>query len=124
LRSILRASLEISRLTRNWRLWGKKIAKAARKTLGDCEVYVFGSVVSGCPTAASDVDILIVCGQLPEDGRSRGNIKARIEEASQLPLYHPFEIHLATRKEAETNPIYRRVIQEGIRIPASTTKAS
>jgi hypothetical protein len=43
---------------------------------------------------------------------------ARIEEKATLPLYHPFEIHLATEREREretkTNQIYRTAIQEGI----------
>ncbi len=112
--SILKAKLEIRRLAQNWRPWGKKIAKAARVTLGNCQVYVFGSVATGSAAGASDVDILVVCHQLPEDGRSRGDIKAKIEEAAQLPLYHPFEIHLATNREIEANPIYRTAVQEGI----------
>lgn len=112
--SILDARLEIGKLARDWRPWGKKIAKAAREILGKCKVHVFGSVAEGSSTGASDVDILIVCGQLPKDCRSRGNIKARIEESAQLPLYHPFEIHFATDEEAETNPVYRTAVQEGI----------
>jgi len=112
--SILKAKLDIRKLAQDWRPWTKKIAEAARETLGDCQVYVFGSVARGSAAGASDVDILIVSNQLPEDGKRRGEIKARIEEAAELPLYHPFEIHLATKKETEANPIYRTAIQEGI----------
>lgn len=62
----------------------------------------------------SDVDILIVSDKLPEDFRSRGSLKAKIEEEAGLPLYHPFEIHLATGKEVKGNPVYRSAILEGV----------
>jgi len=45
-----------------------------------------------------------------------GNLRAEIEEAAGLPLYHPFEIHLATRGEAEANPIYREAINKGMKV--------
>jgi hypothetical protein len=41
-------------------------------------------------------------------------LKARIEEEAGLPLYHPFEIHLATDEEARENPVYRSAIEEGV----------
>jgi predicted nucleotidyltransferase len=112
--NILKAKLEVSKLLHNWLPWTKKIADAAKKTLGECQVYVFGSVAKRTTTGASDVDILIVCRELPKDEKGRGNAKARLEEAAGLPLYHPFEIHLATREEAQANPIYRTAIHEGI----------
>jgi hypothetical protein len=112
--SILKGKLETREMARNWRLWGKKISKAAREILVQCRVYVFGSVSRGLATGASDVDILIFCDNLPKDGKSRGEIKAKIEEAAGLPLYHPFEIHLATKAETEVSPIYREAIKEGV----------
>lgn len=112
--SLLEARIELRKLARNWRFWSKRIAEAAKDVLGSCEAYVFGSVVKGHVTGASDVDVLIVCKQLPKDCRGRGDLKTKIEEAAGLPLYHPFEIHLATKKEAEENPIYRTAISEGI----------
>ncbi|WXG43804.1 MAG: nucleotidyltransferase domain-containing protein [Promethearchaeati archaeon SRVP18_Atabeyarchaeia-1] len=111
---ILKAKLEVGKLVYKWRPWAKKIAGAAKVTLGECQVYVFGSVAKGTATGASDVDILIVCREIPKGEKSRGNAKARLEELAGLPLYHPFEIHLATREEAQANPIYRTAIREGI----------
>ena len=108
--SLLEARLRMKELAENWRFWSKKIAYASRELLGNCEVYVFGSVVRGKATGASDVDILIVSDKLPEDCRSRGNLKAEIEEKAKLPLYHPFEIHLATSEEARRNPVYRSAV--------------
>jgi len=43
-------------------------------------------------------------------------LKAKIEEAAGLPLYHPFEIHLATDEEARYNPVYRSATKEGVAI--------
>jgi len=112
--SLLKARIEISKIIRDWRFWCEAIAKAAGEVLGLCEVYVFGSVVEGRVTGGSDVDVLIVADRLPKNFSLRGNIKAKIEEAAKLPLYHPFEIHLATRKEAMANPIYREAISSGM----------
>ncbi|MCX8171473.1 MAG: nucleotidyltransferase domain-containing protein [Candidatus Bathyarchaeota archaeon] len=114
--SPLRAKLEINRLIRDWRFWCNKIADAAASVLGKCEVYVFGSVIYGHATGGSDVDVLIVADQLPKDFRARGFLKAEIEQKAGLPLYHPFELHLVTRNEAEENPIYREVLKSGLRV--------
>jgi len=110
---ILEAKLELRRLAEDWQLWAARIAKAARKISPRCEVYVFGSFVEGRPTGASDVDILLVCDQLPRDCKARGELKTNIEEAADLPSCHPYEIHLADRSEA---PWYFRHIKQMVRI--------
>ncbi len=110
---ILRSRLEIVRLAKQWEYWSKRIAIAARRVLGECEVYVFGSVAEERATGGSDVDILIVSDRLPDTNRERWDIKARIEEEAGLPLYHPYEIHLANRKEAQW---YFKHIKEYIKI--------
>ena len=114
--SLLRAKLEINKFVRDWRFWCDAIAEAAVAVLGECEVYVFGSVVWGRVAGGSDVDVLIVADRLPGDFRVRGVLKAEIERRAGLPLYHPFELHLVTRGEAEGNPIYRRVLRCGVRV--------
>lgn len=103
-------------LTEQWRLWSKQIGEAAREILGECSVYVFGSVAKGEYIGGSDVDILIVSNKLPSSGKSRCEIKALIEEKANLPPYHPFEIHLATSIEAEENPIHSKAVKEGLKI--------
>ena len=113
---LLRAKIKISRLVRDWRFWCNAIARAAVSVLGSCEVYVFGSVVEGRVTGGSDVDVLIVADRLPGDFRVRGSLKAEIERRAGLPLYHPFEMHLVTREEAGSNPIYRRAMDMGVRL--------
>ena len=114
--SLLRAKAEMARLVREWRFWVEGIARAANNVLGPCVVYVFGSVAEGRATGGSDVDVLIVAESLPGDFRVRAETIARIEEVAGLPLYHPFQIHLATRGEAEANPIYRKAVKSGIPI--------
>jgi len=113
---ILGERLKLNQLAREWGFWSRRIAEAARELLGPCEVYVFGSIIKGLVTGASDVDILIVSDQMPKKCRDRGNLKANIEERAGLPLYHLFEIHLATRGEVEENPIYRHAISEGLKL--------
>ncbi|MCX8183090.1 MAG: nucleotidyltransferase domain-containing protein [Crenarchaeota archaeon] len=114
--NLLQARLKLNELARDWRFWSRKIAEAARRLLGPCETYVFGSVVKNQVAGGSDIDILIVSDRLPEDYRSRGNLKAKIEEEAGLPLYHPFEIHLATGKEAKENPVYRSAMLEAVAV--------
>lgn len=98
---ILKSRLEMVRLAKQWKHWSKKIATAAHKILGECEVYIFGSIIEGKATGGSDVDILIVSDKLPQTNKDRWEIRARIEEEAGLPLYHPYEIHLANTKEAQ-----------------------
>lgn len=113
LRRMLKAKVELRRLARDWRTWCKAIAESAGEILGSSRVYVFGSAAEGYATGGSDVDILIIAEKLPHSFRARGELKAEIEEKAGLPLYHPFEIHLTTGKEAEENPIYREAIKRG-----------
>jgi len=117
--NLLKARVKISRIAHQWRFWCEAIAKAAYEVLGPCHVYVFGSIAEGRVTGGSDVDVLIIADSLPENFRARGELIARIEEEANLPLYHPFQIHLATPKEAEVNPIYRESVSKGIPIPSS-----
>jgi len=98
---ILKARLEMTELARQWQYWSRKIAEAAKIILTTCEVYVFGSVVEGRGTGGSDVDILIISDNVPSKAKDRWELKAIIEERAGLPLYHPYEIHLVNRKEAE-----------------------
>jgi len=110
---LLEARLKLRELAKEWPRWSERIAEAAEEILGPCEAYVFGSTVKGTATGASDVDILIISDRIPASNRGRGMLKAEIEEKAGLPLYHPFQIHLATREEAQENPVYRSATREG-----------
>ena len=116
LSGVYRSRLEIRRLAAEWRYWCSRIGEAARNIFADCRVYVFGSVVRGEETGGSDVDILLVCKTLPDSMKERGELKAKLEEVAGLPLYHPFEIHLATEQEVLSNPVYRSALREAVEI--------
>ena len=109
-------SLEKAEMLKNWRDVAGRIAEVARRIFGDAEVVVFGSVIKGDLTAVSDIDMLIVLKDMPMGAVKRAELKKAIEEEAELPLIHAVEIHLVTKKEAETNPIYRTALHEGITI--------
>jgi len=111
---LFEARLRLNEMAKDWRSYAMRIAPAARNLRGPSEVYVFGSVVKGLATGASNVDILIVSSQLLRDHKSRGDLKAEIEEKAGLPLHHPLEIHRATDQEAKEIPIYRSATKEGV----------
>ena len=71
------------------------------------EVFVFGSVVEGKHTMASDIDLLVVLDSIER----RDEILMKINEV--LGELHPFQIHLVTRKELEW---YKRFIKKWKRV--------
>ena len=98
---LVEARAEIVKLAREWRAWVRRIALAAKEVLGECEVYVFGSVAEGRAVGGSDVDVLIVSKSTPRTNRGRWEVLTRIEVLAGLPYYHPYQIHLVTPGEAE-----------------------
>ena len=89
-------------MVRNWRRWTGRIAEAVEEVVPEAEVYAFGSVVRGEAIGGSDVDILIIVDELPRGVLERAKTKESIVEKAGLPYYHPFQIHLVTREEAES----------------------
>ncbi len=81
-------------MIRNYERYLPSIKKACEEILGECEIYVFGSVIEGKFTAGSDVDILIKAKRVPKSVREKASIIVRIEEKANLPYDHPFEFHL------------------------------
>lgn len=112
--SLQNRSLEKAEMLKDWRDMAGRIAEAARRILGDVEVVVFGSIVKGGFTAASDIDMLIVLKDMPMGAIKRAELKKAVEEEAGLPPIHPVEIHLVTKKEVEANPIYRTAVHEGV----------
>jgi predicted nucleotidyltransferase len=78
----------------NYRQCSKLIKHLARKMLEDGEVYVFGSVVEGRHTPASDIDILIVSRHVPKRNEDKAKIVGQV--LKEIDVSAPFEIHLAT----------------------------
>lgn len=71
--------------------------KEALKEHGvDGEVYFFGSVIEGRFTAASDIDVAILVGRIPEERRLIVNRVFEILEDRGLPWWLPLEIHFFT----------------------------
>ena len=110
---ILKSRREMVKLAKEWRFWSKRIAEAAKKILGDCEIYVFGSIVEGKAAGGSDVDVLIVSDKIPGKLGERWKLKAKIEEEAGLPLYHPYEVHLVNKEEARW---YYKYVRKRVKI--------
>jgi len=89
-------------MVKSWRRWTERIAEAVEEVVPEAEVYVFGSVVRGEAIGGSDVDILIIVDELPRGVLERAKTRESIVEKAGLPYYHPFQIHLVTREEAES----------------------
>ena len=81
-------------------------ARLVKEAVGG-EVIVFGSVVEGKHTMASDIDLLVVLDSIER----RDEILMKINEV--LGEFHPFQIHLVTRKEFEW---YKRFIKKWRRV--------
>lgn len=77
---------------RRYREVAQRVKEAARRLVGDVRVYVFGSVLTGRFTAASDIDILIVA---EVDREAAARLKAEIYSQIDAPL----EIHVATPEQ-------------------------
>ncbi len=103
-------------MLKRWKAIAEDVAEAARRILGEAEVIVFGSIVEGEYTASSDIDILIVLEDMPMGRIKRAELKRAIEEEAAFPPFHPVEIHLVTRKEAQANPIYAEALRQGVTI--------
>ncbi|MFA4669793.1 nucleotidyltransferase domain-containing protein [Pyrococcus kukulkanii] len=88
-------------MIKNYHKFLPQIKEACREVFGECEVYVFGSVVEGKFTAESDVDILIVVESVPESLMERAKLKVEIEERAGLPEDHPFEFHIVDKEGFE-----------------------
>ena len=81
-------------------------ARLVKEAVGG-EVFVFGSVVEGKHTMASDIDLLVVLDSIER----RDEILMKINKV--LGEFHPFQIHLVTGKELEW---YKRFIKKWIRV--------
>ena len=81
----------------NFKFYCQKIKKEAQKILGEVEVIVFGSIVKGEWSLASDIDVLIISKKIPKDFSERAKIRTKIK--AKIDPFSPFQIHLATPPE-------------------------
>jgi len=85
LAKMLRYGYERYKLLKRWREIASRVAEKIRERFPDAEVYVFGSVVEGQYTAASDIDILVVTRHAPRKLREKADIVLWLEEELGLP---------------------------------------
>ncbi len=96
---------------REWRKYVEKIAASAGKILGHVKVYTFGSAVEGKLIASSDVDILIVCDNPPEDFEEYLRVRHEILKGAGLNERDPFQLHIVDEERA-------KFYFEGLRVKA------
>ncbi len=97
--------LDRAKMVREWKTYMYDIVKAVKTILPDSKIYVFGS----------DVDILIFSKNVPKTNIDRAKIKLEIENLSNLPQHHPFELHLADEEDMR---LYASRIKELIELKA------
>lgn len=76
----------------------RKVKDIALRYAPDAKVYVFGSVVEGRYTAASDIDILIVTSLEEEEvHKMKARIYEEIDAPIQLHVVHPSKVQWYAR---------------------------
>ncbi|MEM4912644.1 MAG: nucleotidyltransferase domain-containing protein [Desulfurococcaceae archaeon] len=81
---------------RNLEHYLKVIVKAVKELDEKAEVYFFGSVAEGTYTLSSDIDVLVVTDQSPE------NVLMKLWEKG---IKDPFEVHIIRREMLD---LYKR----------------
>lgn len=71
-----------------------KVKEIVRKEWKDARIYIFGSVIEGKATAASDIDILIACSNVTYDDSLRMKAKIRRE----IGFAAPIQLHIVDEK--------------------------
>ncbi len=94
----------------NYREYAEIIKEVAKKLLGEVRVIVFGSVVEGKHTPASDIDVLICSKNMPNSKEERSRIVAEI--LRKVGINSPFEIHMADEGEFEWYMRFVKVFEE------------
>jgi predicted nucleotidyltransferase len=97
LNTVVEISKQRNKYFRNYKHYATLIKDAVG--FSDTEVVVFGSVPDGEYTTASDIDVLVISDHVPVGLNERAKILSKINKV--LGDFHPFELHLVTKKEAE-----------------------
>jgi predicted nucleotidyltransferase len=63
----LKSGKEALEYLSKYREVAKRVKEVVKTDYKDAKVYVFGSTIKGRFTAASDIDILIVCDEIDRD---------------------------------------------------------
>jgi len=86
---------------KNYEEVARKVKEIVRRIDPEAEVYVFGSVVRGKYTAASDIDVLVVTKKVGERYRMMVEVYRRVKA--------PVELHVTTPERFSS--WYRRFIK-------------
>ncbi|MEM4700068.1 MAG: nucleotidyltransferase domain-containing protein [Candidatus Nezhaarchaeales archaeon] len=90
----------------------KVVVEAVRELDEGAEVYLFGSVVEGTYTLSSDIDVLVVTDQPPEE------VLAKLWERG---IKDPFEVHVVKREVLDLYKRRSRLVKvEGFSAPRSS----
>mgnify|MGYP001774323009 CR=1 FL=1 len=95
----------------NYLTYVREIKNRAEKILKEVKVFVFGSVVHGDYTPMSDIDILIVSNDVPENIIEQARIKVLLTEGFKPGI---FQIHLV--KPDDYEKWYKNFIKDKIQI--------
>jgi predicted nucleotidyltransferase len=106
--------LEMILSTERFSVWAREYARSvARAYDPDC-IILFGSTVRNQQTRNSDIDILIIGGNLPDTYRTRFRLLMRLR-----PAFAPLQVQTFTRQEWERMMDEKHVtvleaLQEGV----------
>lgn len=91
---------------KNYKAIAKEVKKLVLKHWPNSKVYVFGSVIKGRYTAASDIDILVVLEKNVSKNEEY-KVKAEVYKSTEAPI----ELHITSIEKFEH--WYKRFIKEG-----------
>lgn len=89
----------------NYRVISEKVKKLVLKHWPNAKVYVFGSVIKGKYTAASDIDILVVL-----DKNVSRDEEYKVKAEVYMSVEAPIELHITSIEKFEH--WYKRFIKE------------
>jgi len=62
-------------------------------------IAIFGSMVKGTLTTTSDIDVIVVCENLPKDWRARDKMVLELTEAIERKYSRPIHMNLLGKEE-------------------------
>lgn len=83
----------------NIQSYAKDIKDMLQERFPDIRVLIFGSAIRGDYHPGSDIDIIIISSQMPQELFAQGKIKLEIKE--RFPD-SPFELHLITSEQFDS----------------------
>lgn len=76
-------------MIKNYKRYLPAIKRACEEVFGKCELYVFGSVLTGKFTAGSDVDLMIKVQKVPKASARGLNLRRGSKSSQACPIITP-----------------------------------